>query len=231
MGKASAKIQDMSTKAVGAIGLATGALTWGIRHATAEAKKSPLMEPTQKPVTVNPKVKEAASKGREASKSILMVSGQAMDRVAGMAGKMAGNATTNVSRAAPRGGSGKSSAWVKDAQYVGGSSVHAAITVFLALNGAADQLVQESLGSTADLVGHKFGEEAGATSREGFHVVGNVMSAKSLLSTKAVAKTVGKKAAKEAAGAASEAWAKEHGSVSSSPALAPTPAGIRLGPQ
>merc|ERR1712050_661797 len=132
---------------------------------------------------------------------------------------MSRKATTNASRAAPRGGgSGKSSAWVKDAQYVGGSSAHAAIAVFLALNGAADQLVQESLGSTAELVGHKFGEEAGVTSREGFHVVGNVMSAKSLLSAKAVAKTVGKKAAVQSAGAAADAWAREHGSISSTPA-------------
>merc|ERR1712151_951250 len=91
------------------------------------------------------------------------------------------------------------SALASDARYVGETSVGAGVQVFLALNEAADLIMQEALGSSADLVGHKFGEEAGSTTREGFHVAGNLMEAKSLASKKALVKTLGKKTAVAAA--------------------------------
>merc|ERR1712187_890195 len=108
---------------------------------------------------------------------------------------MAGRATSAASKVAPK---GEGSAFMDDARYVGETSIRSGVQVFVALNDAADLIMQEALGSSADLVGHKFGEEAGKTTREGFHVVGNLMEAKSLASKKAVGKTLGKKAAVQA---------------------------------
>merc|ERR1712187_597297 len=105
---------------------------------------------------------------------------------------MAGQMSSAASKVA---GSAQESALASDARYVGETSVQAGVQVFIALNDAADLIMQEALGSSADLVGHKFGEEAGGTTREGFHVVGNLIEAKSLASKKAVGKTLGKKAA------------------------------------
>lgn len=223
-------VQGAAAAATGAIKMATGALSWGIRAATAEVKQSPLMAPMQKPVAVPSSVKQTASTGRQASHAVVQVSGIAIDSVTKLAGSMAGSA---ASVTGVGGGSGHSNGWVADAAYVGGSSVSAAVEVFLALNEAADQLVQESLGSTADLVGHKLGDEAGATTREGFHVVGNVMAAKSLLSQKALAKTVAKGTATEAARAV---VGTPHAAAPSPTDAVPSSAlgsgmGIRLGPQ
>lgn len=222
-------VQDAAAKATGAIKLAAGALSWGIRAATAEVKQSPLMKPTDKPVSVPPAVQQAAAAGRTGTVAVVHVSSRAVDSAAKLAAAMAGKASAVVVHAGS-GASGNTGGWVADASLVGGSSVSAAVAVFLALNDAADQLVQESLGSTAELVGHKCGEEAGATTREGFHVVGNLMAAKSLLSKKALAKTVGKGAA---VGAVRSAAASQNTGVATSPSSPPlnSGGGIRLGPQ
>merc|ERR1712032_478168 len=115
---------------------------------------------------------------------MVYISGAAIDTAAKLAGAMAGQVSAAASKVS--GDNGQGSAWAADARYVGETSVGAGVQVFLALNEAADLIMQEALGSSADLVGHKFGEEAGSTTREGFHVAGNLMEAKSLASKKAV---------------------------------------------
>lgn len=213
-------VEDTATATTGAIALATGALSWGLRQATSAAKQSPLMEPTEKPVAVPSAAKKGVSGARQVSRAALQIGTSVVTGAAQATGAVAGH-MGNALVSMTSGENGTQSRWVADAKHVGQSSLDAGVSVFLALNAAADNLTQESLGCSADLVGHKFGEEAGETTREGFHVVGNLMEAKNLMSTTAVAKMAGKTAAKEAATTMS----------SSSEPSAPAAGSITLGPR
>eukprot|EP00927_Polykrikos_kofoidii_P078927 TRINITY_DN75725_c0_g1_i1.p1 TRINITY_DN75725_c0_g1~~TRINITY_DN75725_c0_g1_i1.p1 ORF type:complete len:427 (+),score=61.98 TRINITY_DN75725_c0_g1_i1:105-1283(+) len=227
--KTVAAMNEVSAVATSAIKLATGALSWGIRAATDSAKASPLMEPTSKPVPVPEVAKKGVHASRVVSMGVVSVSGAAMNAVAGVAGAMAGGVS---SAGKAMGGGTSSSGWAADAKFVGVTAVGAGVSIFVALNDAADVLVKESLGSSAELVGHKFGDEAGKVTREGFHVVGNLMDAKSLLSAKAVAKSVGKKSAVAAATSAAAVWTADGGDGCAEIAPASGPSGgIRLGPK
>jgi hypothetical protein len=224
-------VESTSEAATDAIKLAGGLLTWGIRQAAASAKSFPLMEPTSKPVPVPSAAKAGVGQAREASRQVVHVSGAAFDAAAKLAGAMAGQVSSAASKVAGESGGG-GTGWAADARYVGESSLAAGLQVVTTLNEAADQIVQEALGSSANLVVHKFGEEAGSTTREGFHVVGNLMEAKTLVSKKAIAKTLGNKAAVEAATSAANAWGGGPGTTTAIPPPKSGAArGICLGPQ
>merc|ERR1712151_1430220 len=154
------------------------------------------------PVVVPRTARKNVTVARKTSKAVVTAGGVAVDSAAKLVGVVAGQMTPAFSAAVRKVGIKPNSGWVKDVKYVGKSSVGAAFTVYEALIEAADQITQVTLGSSADLIGHKFGEEAGDTTREGFRCVGNLMAAKSLMSRKNVARTMGVKCTMAAAASA-----------------------------
>jgi len=223
---AAGAVQEASVTATNAISVATHALRWGIRGATDYAKTSKLLEPTEKPLQVPAAAKSGVSAMQDVSKTLVSAGGAAISGAASLAGSVAGQVA-----AASAGSRLPASGCMADAKHVGSSSLRAGIDVCMAVSDAADQLVQEVFNSSSEVVGHKFGDEAGATSREGFQVVGNLMAARSLLNKKAVAKTFGQQAASSAA--ASAGFEGTSSTVPTCPIVAPmgSTSGIRLGPQ
>eukprot|EP00747_Dinoflagellata_sp_TGD_P033373 gnl/TRDRNA2_/TRDRNA2_136574_c0_seq1.p1 gnl/TRDRNA2_/TRDRNA2_136574_c0~~gnl/TRDRNA2_/TRDRNA2_136574_c0_seq1.p1 ORF type:complete len:404 (+),score=84.53 gnl/TRDRNA2_/TRDRNA2_136574_c0_seq1:90-1301(+) len=217
-----------------AIGLASSALTWGIRQATDKAKESKMMEPKQKPMEVG-RAAEHVSSARQATFTVVQLSGVLVESLASAAAGM-GERVGEMARPSPDSKAGKSQ-MVANATLVGKSSVAATLTVFDALRQAADALVQDTADSGAELVGHKYGDEAGTVTRDGVHCVGNLLKANGNVSAKAVGKTVAKTAGVALVESAlgEEAPASTSGppkmSLGPAPAAAqPTGGGIRLGP-
>jgi len=169
----------------GVIQLGAGALSWGMSQAKTAAQTSKLMAPSEKPLEVPDVVKREAGYAREGTKNVVMLTGLFVSELTAVAKSVAESAGDKVG-----GGGGPKGAVAQDAQHVGQAGLQAGLTVFAALQDAADQLVRHAADSSADLVGHKFGEEAGDTARDGLHAVGNVLEARGALCPKAVGKKV-----------------------------------------
>lgn len=214
--RAAGAVQQTGEAVASALTLASGVLAWGIKQAASTAKKSSLMVPTEKPVAVPAVVQQEVGYAREATHNVVMLSGMVVDSLAQTAGKMANHVGKCMQ---PKGTDGDSGGKWQDAQVVGKTTVEAGVNIFAALGTAMDQIVQSVADSSADLVGHKFGEEAGNTVRDGIHTGGNLMAAQGAISKKAVAKTVATQSAAGLVGA---------GSTSTSDPTAPV--GLQLGP-
>lgn len=209
-----------------AIALGAGVLAWGIRQGGEFMKKN--LTPKEEAAAVPTAVKQGTHTARDVSKQAVDLSKNVMGAIISTAAQM-GTAIA---------GSGASDKVPDSVKVVGETGIKAGMQVWTALQDAGDTLVAETCDTTADVVGYKYGEDAGATAREGMHVVGNVISVKNQMSGKTVAKKIIKGTAIETAkGVAgvpeaepSEASSSGYSSAAAATTTKPS-GGIRLGPK
>merc|ERR1712032_263607 len=144
----------------------------------------------EEPVVVSSRTEAMVSTARSVSKKGVDVCDSMMSILTKQAGKL-GEKLGQVSQGPAEG----KKATVKQ---VGATSVRAGMGIYASLQDAADPLVDEVCGTAADVVTHKYGEDAGATTRDGLHVVGNAWDIKSSLTGKKIAKKIAKNSCKEA---------------------------------
>ncbi|CAK0859715.1 unnamed protein product, partial [Prorocentrum cordatum] len=182
-------VREVASGVACALEIGGSLLARGIRFAAEKSKAASIMQPSGEPLQVPEAARQGVRAARDISCGVVQVSAAAIEAVAGLAGAAAGELAKQAG-----GGQdgGPEKQWVADAKFVGGAALDGGISIFSALNNsgqppnnAADVVVQQSLGSGADLVGHRYGEAAGATTREGFHVVGNLWEARGLTSKRA----------------------------------------------
>eukprot|EP00811_Abedinium_folium_P005556 NODE_15116_length_1067_cov_3.600000.p2 GENE.NODE_15116_length_1067_cov_3.600000~~NODE_15116_length_1067_cov_3.600000.p2 ORF type:complete len:129 (-),score=15.63 NODE_15116_length_1067_cov_3.600000:487-873(-) len=70
---------------------------------------------------------------------------------------------------------------------VGASTISAGAVVYSAVEDATACLWRDVADTSADVIGYKYGEEAGTTARDGMHAVGNIYEIKACVSRKALA--------------------------------------------
>jgi len=181
---AATTMQQASETVVGAINLASVLLSWGIKQAAATAKQSSFMTPSETAVEVPQFARNEIDKARHATKQVVMVSGTVVEEVTKAVHQMASHVGEHV------GPGDASRGVVQDAKLVGKSCLGSGVEILSALSRAADYVVTAAGDSSSDLVGHKFGEDAGNAMRDGIHIVGNVLETKNQFSKRAIAQAV-----------------------------------------
>lgn len=185
---ASATIELYGAKATEVIAWGTTKLAQGIRDSGSFVKGK--LAECEEPVVVSDKTDARVSKAREVSKKGVDVCDSLMSVITKQAGKL-GEKLGQVSERPAEG----TKATVKQ---VGATTVRTGVGIWASLQDAADTLVDEVCGTTSDIVSHKYGEDAGATTREGLHVVGNAWEIKNCLHGKKIAAKIAKRSCKEA---------------------------------
>jgi len=169
-------MQIAGTALAGAIRHTGGALGWGIRSAGDIAKRSELLVPEQ--CEVPAEAREAASVVRGATRAAAKATGKVVDGVATAVGWAAGALNAQLP--------GCTEQWQEDTKVVGKSSLGAGAEVFQAFQDATALFWKDVADTSAGVIGHKYGTEAGVTARESMHAVGNAFEMKSYVSKKAV---------------------------------------------
>jgi len=185
---ASATIELYGAKATEVIAWGTTKLAQSIRESGSYVKGK--LAECEEPVVVSYRTEAMVSNARSVSKIGVNVCDSMMSMITKRAGKL-GEKLGQVSERPAEG----TKATVKQ---VGATTVRAGMGIYASLQDAADSLVDEVCGTAADVVSHKYGEDAGATTREGLHVVGSAWDITSNLTGKRIAKNIAKKSCKEA---------------------------------
>ena len=191
--RVSGGIQMVSDKVVGGINTATPVVQGGINKGANFAVDR--ITPNEQPAQINTRgLREA----RLASKTAVIVSGQMANAMVGLA-KQLGGKMGAVAQDTPAGrtvNSGKST----EVKKVAASSAVAVVNVIEAATDAMKAVLTTSCDGLSDVVGHKYGEDAGVQCKEGLGVVQDVVATGlnlRMVGVKGLAKAAGKQAAKD----------------------------------
>jgi len=162
-----------------AIAVTGQAVGKGVRYADSAVVSSEII-PT-KSVEMPPAAKTGASLARKATLTMANATTVLASGLATAASAAAATAHEHMPDCSEQ--------WQEDAKVVGKSALEAGVVVWQAVQDTTMRLGADVAEASAGLVGHRYGEEAGAATRDSFHAVGNVYLASANLSIKGAAQT------------------------------------------
>jgi hypothetical protein len=166
----------------------------GVKAAGEAVQRSEILAPEH--MEMPAEAREVASAVRSATCTAAKVSGKAIDGLSSAIGW----AARRISEQLPD----VQEQWQEDVKVVGLSSLEAGASVWGALQEASTDFWKEVADTSAGVIGHKYGPEAGSTARDGMHAVGNVLEVKAYVSKRACGKILAAKSTKHAIGNADE---------------------------
>lgn len=193
--------QSAGSVLAGAITLASSGLGKGIRAAGDALRRSEVLGP-ERPVVVSQKTLRKTAKARQVTHDITTAAEITLSGITDIAAK----GVAAVHQQLPS----QTEQWQEDAKVVALSTASAGAEVWSALTKAATTVARDAAHASADVVGHKYGADAGETTRNGLFSVGNVLYTSSYASPAYVAQASAARSAR--------AIAEDSGVVASSSA-------------
>eukprot|EP01028_Stygiella_incarcerata_P008837 TRINITY_DN3980_c0_g1_i1.p1 TRINITY_DN3980_c0_g1~~TRINITY_DN3980_c0_g1_i1.p1 ORF type:complete len:407 (+),score=158.30 TRINITY_DN3980_c0_g1_i1:148-1368(+) len=156
----------------------------------------------EKEVHVSDKTKARAQKARMMSKSVVTVSNTLVSGVVAMSGAMAKSLADSIGKTeiGKKISSGQSGPKARAAKQVAFATFGAVSTIYTSMHEAGKELLVAGGDATADVIGHRYGEDAEALARTTGGAVGDLGTAAlnmKSLGVKSVAKATAKQTAKE----------------------------------
>jgi len=152
----------------GALELTGEAVGWSFRSLGGLAKKWSLVAPRREgPAEVPATARQCISVARAGTQTLLGVTKNVLEGVSDAAGWAAEGAHDHMPACSQQ--------WHEDVKVVGKASLESGVDIWTALLGTTIKVASDAADTSADLIGHRYGEDAAATSRDGLHVVGNVV--------------------------------------------------------
>eukprot|EP00928_Gymnodinium_smaydae_P071100 TRINITY_DN54777_c0_g1_i1.p1 TRINITY_DN54777_c0_g1~~TRINITY_DN54777_c0_g1_i1.p1 ORF type:complete len:538 (+),score=129.02 TRINITY_DN54777_c0_g1_i1:215-1828(+) len=181
-------IQGSGAAVASGIRRAASAAAWGVRSAGAVAARRSSAAGgyaggTPDGVEVPRELSAAASMSRSATRAAARGTGSLVRGLSSAVGWAACAVHDQLPNA--------TETWHEDVKTVGKSSLGAGAQVWQALQDASAEFWGDVAETSAGLVRHRYGEEAGSVARDGLHAVGNVFEAQANISVRAVAPVLG----------------------------------------
>jgi len=181
----------------GGIDLAVGAVGGGFKAASKALRKSGMIESKEQEV---PKiVREGAAVARAGTLMASQVAGKFAHGIAWGAGWAAGKVHEKATKEF-HARDFKSKQWHQDVKVLASASMEAGAGIFSSFAWSTYKVAGQVADAGCDLVGHRYGEEAGVVARDGIHCVGNALTVQALIAPPVIAKLVAAKVGTEVAG-------------------------------